>query len=75
MAGTTQRVGNGAYVFDGRRRLLLLEKYNSEDHMLLDRYKGTVNVLFYKFRDDPPMMNDDICQSTGCTLLACLLVS
>lgn len=53
-------------MFDGSRRLLLLEQYNSANPSLADRYRGTVTVLYYKFRDSP-VMNDCIFRSMGCT--------
>ena len=55
-----------SYVFDGRKRLLLLEKYNSENPSLSVQYKDKVSVLYYKFCDAPSIMDDSLLfQSMG----------
>ena len=61
---STQRLHNGdKYVFDGSRRLLLFEDYNSKNPNLEDRYKDKVNVLIYQFSEASPLGGCDLIQS------------
>ena len=50
-------------MFDGTKRLLLIEDYNNKNPLLEDRYKMKVNILVYKFSGSVPTNGGDLIQS------------